>query len=356
MKKIAIVGTVGVPAKYGGFETLAQQLIISLEDQYSFIVICSKPSYTKHPPFYRKASLIYLPLKANGIQSILYDFASYFKVFRKADVLLILGVSGAILLPLLKLFSKKKIILHCDGIEWKREKWNKYAKWFLKTSEKIGSKFADFVIADNIAIKEYLFKEYKRHSILIEYGGDHFDKPIGQNRITERVDRYAFTVCRIEPENNIHLILEAFAQTGSLKLKIVGNWENSGYSRELKKKYAKYANIELIGPIYDVFKLNSLRQHSYIYLHGHSAGGTNPSLVEAMFLGLPVLAFAVDYNIYSTESKALYFSNIEELKKILQELDTIDLTTIARKMEEIALQRYTWAQISKKYRSLFDMC
>lgn len=350
--KIAIIGSVGIPAKYGGFETLVHHLVQNLGEEYSFTVYCSSKAYPEKPTSFGPARLKYIPLDANGIQSIPYDVISMTSAILSGhDVLLVLGVSGALFLPLIRLFTSKKIILHIDGLEWKRNKWNAIAKKFLKYSEYIGIKFSQAIIADNHYIQTYIQDTYQRDSALIEYGADHIIKaaPVSSS------EDYAFSVCRIEPENNVRMMLEGFSKMPEHKLKFVGNWNKSEYGRQLFDKYAVFKNIELIHPIYDQGKLDTLRANCYIYIHGHSAGGTNPSLVEAMYLGLPVLAFNAPYNRATTEEKALYFNDVDELVTILGEIDADGhrLEIVRANMERIARQRYTWKSIAQKYKTLF---
>jgi len=357
LKKIAIVGTVGLPAKYGGFETLAEYLTKYLAKKYSLIVYCSSQSYEQKLDCYNQAKLVYLPLKANGVQSIPYDIISIVKSLRYADTLLILGVSGCIILPIIKCISRKKIIVNIDGLEWRRGKWNKYAKWFLKYSEKLAVNNADIVITDNKVIQDYVKIEYKKDSELIAYGADHVEKLNLSQQVIDSFSflkqRYAFTVCRIEPENNLHIILQAMAKQNSLQVLIIGNWDGSQYGIDLRAKYNNFAHIHLIDPIYDQQILNQIRSNCYIYLHGHSAGGTNPSLVEAMSLGLPILAYGVDYNKETTEGYAQYFSNSTELSGLIAKIDAEDLLSMANKMKEIANRRYRWEIISEQYAGLF---
>ena len=164
---------------------------------------------------------------------------------------------------------------------------------------------------------------------------------------------FAFTVCRIEPENNIHIILKAFSETQLMPLVIVGNWECGEYGKELYQEYSSYDKIALYDPIYDTEKLNILRGHCSLYLHGHSCGGTNPSLVEAMYLGLPIAAFNVNFNRETTENKALYFDDSEVLKGIISSISLDELKEIGKRMKEIADRRYTWRRIRECYARLF---
>jgi len=357
MKKISIIGTVGIPAKYGGFETLTEYLTKNLHKDYDMTVYCSSKSYEEKIDTHNGAKLKYINLNANGVQSIPYDIISIFSSLKFADTLLILGVSGCIILPFIRLFSKKRIIVNIDGLEWKREKWGKGAKWFLKFSEKLAVKYADEVVTDNKVIQEYVKSEYDTNSTLIAYGADHVTKEILSDEIKNKYpflkDNYAFKVCRIEPENNIHMILEAFSEYEELNIVIIGNWSNSEYGKELKSKYSEVKNIYLLDPIYDQQILNQIRSNCYIYMHGHSAGGTNPSLVEAMYLELPIFAYGIQYNRETTKNKALYFNDKDELVTLLNKIDNEKLKSVAADMKTVAEENYTWKKISEQYSKLF---
>ncbi len=347
---VSIIGTQGIPAQYGGFETLAQQLVENLNDKVNFTVYCSSSAYKEHPKLYKNAQLKYIPLKANGLQSIFYDIISILCSLRKNKYLLVLGVSGALIFPFIKVFSSKRLIIHIDGLEWKRAKWGHFTRQMLKMFERISIRFGDVIISDNKAIQDYVTSEYGKKSILIEYGGNQAGTGINFTNMND----YAFTVCRIEPENNIHILLKAYSLMPNKSLKVVGNWNVGEYGKSLRNEYKKYSNIEMLDPIYDVAKLNSLRKSCKVYLHGHSAGGTNPSLVEAMFIGLPIIAFDVSYNRNTTENKAYYFSDYKELIQQLQGISNTDYQECSDAMKCIAEKRYRWDIIVNKYYGLFN--
>jgi glycosyltransferase involved in cell wall biosynthesis len=166
-------------------------------------------------------------------------------------------------------------------------------------------------------------------------------------------DPYAISVCRIEPENNTYLILEAFSRQDELPLAMVGNWKNSGYGLSLFQRYGGFPHIYLFEPIYEAEKINCLRSRAAIYIHGHSAGGTNPSLVEAMFLGLPVFAFDCVYNRHTTENQCVYWSNVDELYNKITLYNELRLDSIGKNMKVIAENRYRWNTIVAKYEALF---
>ena len=362
IKKIGVIGTVGLPANYGGWETLVNQLTLNLNKKFEFVVYCSARSYSVKKKSHNNAELVYLPFKANGIQSIPYDIVSMFHALIYVDILLVLGVSGCIFLPLIRLLSKKKLVVNIDGIEWKRGKWSKFAKWFLKLSEKVAVKYADILVTDNQAIADYVMEKYNVKSSVVEYGGDH----VSQTSLTTSQSNdefaclqflkqdYFFCVCRIEPENNISMILSAFIKTPQRRLIFVGNWNSSAYGIKLRERFSDAVNINLLDPIYDQGKLDILRSNAFYYIHGHSVGGTNPSLVEAMNLGLPVLAYDVSYNRVTTEGMADYFSDESELRAILVNLN--DGKNNANAMHEIAKRRYTWDIIASKYNDFLSKC
>lgn len=194
----------------------------------------------------------------------------------------------------------------------------------------------------------------KKQIELIAYGGDHVSKVDDDSLFKEYPfckNPYAVTVCRIEPENNIHVILDAFSSINNT-LVIVGNWEKSEYGRALKEKYSAFSNIHILDPIYEPHKINWIRSNAAVYIHGHSAGGTNPSLVEAMNLGLPILAFDCVYNRATTQEKCLYWKSSEDIKNLLLEKENV-FEKIAHDMQEEGKQLYSWENIARLYNNLF---
>ncbi|MEW0223144.1 DUF1972 domain-containing protein [Escherichia coli] len=349
--KVAVVGTVGLPACYGGFESLVDNLIKHNDKDIEYTVFCSSKYYKNKINSYMGAKLIYLPINANGVSSIFYDMLSLTKcIVGKFDVILILGVSGCIFLPLFRLMSDALIITNIDGMEWRRQKWGKIARKFLKLSESVAVKYSDIVVSDNQVIVDYVKEEYGVESKNISYGGDHaLCNHIDKEALVE--DDYYISICRIEPENNVHLILEAFSKSEQ-KIKFIGNWNANDYGIQLKRKYSKYSNIDITDPVYDLDILYSFRCSCKGYVHGHSAGGTNPSLVEAMHFGKTVIAFDCGFNRHTTGNEALYFNNAESLFNVI---NNENVPSNGEKMIAIAQKSYTWDIISKQYKHLFTM-
>jgi glycosyltransferase involved in cell wall biosynthesis len=353
-KNIAILGTVGIPAIYGGFETLAVNLTQFHQANAlpsELVVYCSAKSYSARPDSHLGARLRYIGLNANGVSSIPYDIVSLFSaVWHRSDVILLLGVSGASALPLVRLLSRARIVTNIDGIEWKREKWKGLARWFLRFSERMAVRYSHEVIADNAGIAEHVAKSYGRDCHVIAYGGDHaLQTPIKPYDGPPLPPRYALTLCRIEPENNVAMVLGAFAAKPEMPLVFVGNWNNSDFGRELRQRYAALPHLHLLDPIYDIGVLRTLRGNAALYVHGHSAGGTNPSLVEMMHFGVAILAYDCIFNRCTTEEKARFFKDAAALRDALDSLDAGEAARIGEDMRRIAKARYTWDAVGRAY-------
>lgn len=358
LERIAIVGTVGIPGNYGGFETLAQNLTDfyeSITKNGVLTVYCSSKAFIEQPDYYGRTRLYYIRLDANGVQSIIYDVVCLLHAIRGGNHrILLLGVSGALFLPLVRLFARARIVTNIDGLEWKREKWNWFAKVFLRASEWAAVRFSHQVIADNQSIAEYVTETYRVPCNVIAYGGDHAVAARPDELATKDLpSEYALALCRIEPENNVEMILKAFTELDT-RLVFVGNWDNSEYGRYLKSNYSTHPNIIICNPTYGRRALRAIRGQASIYIHGHSAGGTNPSLVEMMHFGIPVLAHGCSFNRNSTEGKARYFQSSTELAEQLRSLSSVDADQIGSDMLEIAQREYTWEKIGKAYFELLD--
>jgi glycosyltransferase involved in cell wall biosynthesis len=359
--RVSVIGTAGVPSSYGGFETLVENLCRYHQEnslRVELTVYCSEKHYTnERPSNYLDTQLKYINLNANGISSIVYDFVSMLEALRSgADVILVLGVSGALSFPLIRLFSRKALVVNIDGVEWKRQKWGRFARWFLNISERIATRFAHVTICDNEAISDYVRGAYHIAPKTITYGGDHALKTAKKSFADFTLpEKFAFSVCRIEPENNVHVVLEAFAGIPDFPVIFVGNWKNSEYSRQLREKYQSFANLHLLDPIYDTGILATLRSQCALYVHGHSAGGTNPSLVEAMFFGRPILAFDCNYNRVTTANGAMYFNGSDDLGSLLSTFESSAmLDSVGERMAELAQERYLWKDIASAYFSTIE--
>ncbi|MEJ1222840.1 DUF1972 domain-containing protein [Sediminicola sp. 1XM1-17] len=356
-KTVAIVGSAGLPANYGGFETMVNYLTKEKNLEFEFTVFCEKTPKNKRFKEFNGSSLMYLPFKANGAQSIIYDISSLILSWFKFDAILILGTPGCIILPFLKLFKKTNCIVNFGGLEWKRDKWGKNVQWYLKLTEKVAIDNATSIVADNQFFCDYISEEYGKESILIEYGGDHTSYKEKSSELTKKYPflnlDYDVSVSRAQIDNNLHLVLEAYINIPNRNLVLISNYAKFEYGRKLKEKYSGYDNIIMQDAIYDLNELDVIRSNAKVYIHSHSFCGTAPSLVEAMSLKLPIVAYNVPTNRFTTEDKALLFSNEHELSNIIQQLSKEKENELSCKVKEIATRRYTWKRISDNYARLF---
>ena len=311
--KVAIIGTVGVPGRYGGFETLAEELVRAAArtgraDRLT--VWCSAPQ-APHPlpDSYLGVTLRYLPLRANGAQSIPYDALSLWQAARSGHrAALLLGVSGALALPALRAVSSMRIICNIDGVEWQRAKWRGAARMVLKRSEAAAARWSHQLIADNPEIARHLSETYGRGAVEIPYG--HEDTNPGPAADIDDLalpDSYAMAMARAEPENHLALILSLFATDPSLPpLVVVSNWADTAYGRALRQRFAGHARLHLVDAEYDPARLAAIRAAALYYVHGHAAGGTNPALITMMGQGLPIAAWDCSYNRATTAGQAAF--------------------------------------------------
>lgn len=315
-KLVGIVGTHGLPANYSGWETLVKNLVDN-KIGVDYLVATPKSRKPNQPEKYKKIS-IYIPLNASGWQSVFYDLFSIIYLIYKCDSILILGVSGCVFIPFIKIFTKKDIIINTDGIEYRREKWGFLSSAFLKLSEQVAVYSATRIVADNEGIRDYINQNYSRKvDSIIPYGGVTFipDSPIHIKKYKCVDNAFDLAIARIVPENNIEKILNAYNET-KFPLIFIGNWESSNYSKNLKSRKWN-SNISIFDADYDTDRITSLRNCCRYYIHGHSAGGTNPSLVEALSIGCKIFAYDVVFNRYVLKNNAYFWDTKESLKRLI---------------------------------------
>jgi glycosyltransferase involved in cell wall biosynthesis len=357
--KLAIVGIQGLPNNYGGFETLSENLVKFLANKIDITVYCSSVDLPTNAPTYNNAKLKYVAFSSHGAKGIIYDSIALLDAVRNNfDVILILGFGTGLIIPFLSKKYRKKIILNFGGLDWKRNKWGRLAQKTIRLCEKLLVCNSSLVVADNTKIQEYITKTYHKETVLIAYGGDHVKKlPYTIEHLKQYPflkDKYAFIVLRIQSDNNIEMMLKAFVQTDKYPFVVIGNWKASEYGQKIKKAYQSYKSLILLDAIYDHEILDILRSNCYFYVHGHSAGGTNPSLCEAMYLGLPVFAYASGYNEETTHYQSLYFKNEYDLRKLINNIDDYRLQDIGKKLKVIAEKYYRWNIIAQQYNEQFN--
>ncbi|WP_295591474.1 DUF1972 domain-containing protein [uncultured Lamprocystis sp.] len=352
------MGTHGVPARYGGFETLADFLCQYLADEFDITVYCNAHKYPDQPAEYHGAKLKYIKIEANGFKGIFYDLITYVMALPKSDIILYLSPVGSGFMTPLKFFTRTKVLVNHGGLnEWEREKLTWFQQRWAKFNHMVAARYADVNIVDNELYRGSLKDNFDADSIVIRYGGDHANKIAADNaalacKYPFVKERYAVSVVRAQLDNNIHLLLEAFENFNRFKLVVVSNWEVSSYGRDLKKRYSNRDNMILLDAIYAKDELDFVRGNGYLYIHSHSRCGTAPSLVEAMSLGQAIISFDVATNRETTEGNAFFFTDAASLERLLRDLGDEEIAANRAEMKRIARSKYRWEVISRQYREL----
>lgn len=314
---IAFIGSAGIPNRYGGFESFLEHCGPAIARLgHPVTVTCDARLYPDRAATYNGVRRRFISVPANGGASVLHDLVAFAAVFNEHSKIVVLGVSGGLWFPLFRLLCDlmgKQLVVNIDGVEWRRTKFSVGKRRLLKVLDGLAQRFSHRVIYDNPGLETFLTESARRKALCIAYPGDHVKRVAGLG--TERGT--ALTICRIEPENNLEMLIDGALQSELCRYTIVGNWEHSDYARSLRQRYAMEARLELLDPIYDPDQLAHLRESSAVYLHGHSVGGTNPSLVEILFYDCRVLCFDVAFNRHTAGPAAEYFQDGPSLARLI---------------------------------------
>lgn len=359
--KIAILGTRGVPNYYGGFEQFAEFFSVYLV-QKGHEVYC----YNSHNHPFQEKSFHGVHIlhqydpeyKLGTFGQFIYDY-NCIKDARQRDfdIILQLGyTSNSIWYFLLP--KKSIIITNMDGLEWKRTKYSKPVQQFLKFAERLAANSSDFLVSDSLGIKKFLLEKYQKESTYIAYGAYPFDNPNEAILKEYQVERENFNMimARFEPENNLDMVLEGVAMNEDKTPILVIGKHQTKYGEYLKQKFKNYSHIRFIGGLYNLEHLNNLRYYSNLYFHGHSVGGTNPSLLEAMASKALVIAHNNDFNRGILKDNGYYFSNPEEVKNILNTIKKNDNLHLVQNNFDAIVNDFNWEKINGEYLQLFEEC
>lgn len=359
--KIAILGTRGVPNHYGGFEQFAEFFSVYLADKGHEVYVYNSHNHPYQEKMFHGVHLIHIndpEHKMGTFGQFIYDYNCIMDARgRDFDIILQLGyTSNSIWFFLLP--KKSIIITNMDGLEWKRSKYNRPVRQFLKFAERLAAISSDYLVADSLGIQSFLKRQYSKPSTYIAYGAHPFRNPdesvIAQYKVEK--GNYNMIMARFEPENNLDMVLEGVAMSeGTIPILVVGN-HNTKYGAYLKNKFGAYDKIRFMGGIYNLAHLDNLRYYSNFYFHGHSVGGTNPSLLEAMASKALILAHNNDFNRGVLKDNAFYFSNAAEVKNLLGSIKKSDnLQRIENNYTAIE-QDFNWEKINGAYLQLFEEC
>jgi glycosyltransferase involved in cell wall biosynthesis len=358
-RALRILGTRGIPAGHGGFETFAERLALYLVARgWRVTVYCQATGDgALSEDEWRGVRRVHCPVSARGaLGTVVFDWRTTRHAAAAGETVLTLGYNTAIFCALYNLHGVRNLI-NMDGFEWRRGKWSRPAKAWLRLNEQLGCRLGDHLIADHPRIEEVLGRYVRPDKItMIPYGAD----------VTRQADvaplaalglepgSYALIVARLEPENSILQILRSFSsRMRSCELVVLGSLaESNPYHRELRA--AANSQVRFFGAIYDQVIVSALRSSARLYVHGHTVGGTNPSLVEAMGAGSPILAHDNVFNRWVAGSGAAYFHDEADCGRQFDELldDRARLARMAEETRARCATQFSWPKVLGEYEAL----
>jgi glycosyltransferase involved in cell wall biosynthesis len=361
-KSIAILGTRGIPACYGGFETFAEELSVRLTQYGIDVTVYCEKGAGELPDKYQDVNLIHILAPRLGpLTTIIFDLLCLWHARKAFDVVYMLGYGTSIFCFLPRIWGTE-VWINMDGVEWARSKWNKSAKLWFKLMETLAMWTPSCLIADAHGILKHL---QARHVHLppvrvISYGAEVTDnapdcKILNEWQLTN--GQYYLIVCRIEPENSVKMIIKGYLQsTTNYPLVVVGGIDPSKkYVSELLQ--LNDGRIRFIGAIYDKSKLQALRFYALAYFHGHTVGGTNPSLLEALGCSSFVVAHRNEFNQEVAGETAEYFSCEDDITEKIHTVESYPMERICH-MKSSAQERirktYSWDGIFNAYLKLLE--
>lgn len=381
MKNIFIVGSKGIPANYGGFETFVEELTKNkISKDIKYHVACMSDENAEFIHNNARCFNVKVP-NIGPAKAVYYDIASLNETIKYIENNNLNGSIVYVLAcrigPFIAHFKRKLHTLDCilyvnpDGHEWKRAKWNYFIKKYWKFSEKLMMKHCDLAICDSVEIEKYIAESYKKYNpktTYIAYGAD-VNENINDNedKLNEWYSKFEITknnyyliVGRFVPENNFETMIKEFMKSKSEKdLVIITNYENNKFYDKLKEdtNFEIDQRIKFVGTVYDQELLEMIRINAYGYIHGHSVGGTNPSLLEAMATTNVNLLLNVGFNIEVGGEAAIYWGLQENsLSNIIETVDGFSNEYVEKlgvEAKNIIKEKYSWDIIINKYEDLF---
>jgi glycosyltransferase involved in cell wall biosynthesis len=356
--KIGILGTRGIPNAYGGFEQFAQYLALGLQKKGHEVYVYNSSEHPYKDKEWNGVHIIHCKdweKRIGTAGQFVYDYNCFRDAARrKFDILLQLGYTSSSVWYWL--WPRDAVnIINMDGLEWKRSKYGRLTRRFLRHAEKLAVRHGNVLVADSIGIRDYIREVYDREAIYIPYGAE-IPKQYDEQALAGKdlqPNGYALLMARMEPENNIEMVIQGWMASSKEKpLVLIGNTDNS-FGRHLTETY-RHKDLRFLGAIYDQPTVNALRHYSSLYFHGHSVGGTNPSLLEAMACGCAIAAHSNSFNSAILGEDAWYFSSSEDVTRILCE-DLEGSLALGRKARNIAKvqELYPWEKIITAYMDLF---
>ncbi|KAA1422780.1 glycosyltransferase family 1 protein [Mumia zhuanghuii] len=362
--KVALIGTRGVPARYGGFETAVEEIGRRLADSgHEVWVYCRTVEDEDRPRTYLGMHLVHLPaVRRKTLETLSHTALSVAHAVtrrRRFDAAVVFNAANAPFVPGLRL-RRTPVAVHVDGLEWQRAKWSGAGRRYYRTAESASVRWADALIADAVGIADYYEDEFGVETTFVPYGAPILDSSAA-DRIAEldlTPGRYHLVVARFEPENHVREIVAGYrASRADHPLVVVGSAPYAdAYTAEIEALASDDPRIRLVGGVWDQAQLDQLYANAATYLHGHSVGGTNPSLLRAMGAGAPVIAFDVVFNREVLGDAAPVFSSPDDLARLVEkaEGDPEGTRALGRSLQERASRRYRWEDVADAYADLLE--
>ncbi|MES2006088.1 MAG: DUF1972 domain-containing protein [Bacteroidota bacterium] len=356
---IGIIGCRGIPNHYGGFEQFASFLSRGLAAKGHKVTVYNTHTHPYQQKKWEGVDIAhcYDPSASMGTMGqFLYDLNCIMDARRrKFDIVLVLGYTSSSVWGWLYP-AQSVVITNMDGLEWKRSKYSAPVQSFLRYAEKLAVHFSKRQVADAIPVKEYLDDKYGIQSTYISYGAENCietDKAVLEKYGVSK-NNYHLLIARMEPENHIETILKGLTrQAGAEKILVVGSLAN-GYGKKMKALFGSNPAVQFLGTIYDAPELDNLREGCRLYFHGHSVGGTNPSLLEAMACGAMICAHDNVFNRSVLQEDAFYFSNEEDIETVASRIHPIEkVDNIRNRNRQKIREQYSWQKIIADYETLF---
>lgn len=349
--KIGLLGTRGIPNRYGGFEEFAEQVCKYWADSGHEVFVYCEDNENKEVFEYKKVNQVFIKAsKLPGLSQFIYDYrCTKHALTQNLDVIYHAGYATSVFGNLI--FKKGvdgKLIYNMDGLEWKRSKFNRITRWLTKKLEKVAATSSAELVSDNKGIQDYLKSEYAVSSTLIEYGADIINNEIVHFNGYPQV--FDLVIARFEPENHIQEIIAAYENQKESTLVLVANTNTKLY-KKISSRIEQAQNIIFNGPIYDKGELAFLRTNCRFYIHGHSVGGTNPSLLEALAGGCNILIHDNDFNKDVVGQHGRTWSNQIELENLISA--NAERCTTIDDQKKYCAERFNWKLISDKHLELF---
>lgn len=356
--RIAMVGTRGVPARYGGFETCVEEVGARLVERgHEVVVYCRRlDDGSTELASYKGMSLVHFPaMKKRSLETLSHTGLSVQHLVRhRTDAAIVFNSANSPFLPALRA-ARIPVATHVDGLEWKRDKWGKAGRRYYQMAERLAVRWSDALISDAVGIQDYYLEKFNKPTDLITYGAPILDGA-GSDRLAElglTANGFHLVVARFEPENHVDMIVEGYSASSATKpLIVVGS---APYADSYTQRVRSLADdrVTFLGGVWDQELLDQLYANAFTYLHGHSVGGTNPSLLRALGASAATTAFDVVFNREVLGDAGRYFGSADDVRAQIERSEAMPVETrMLGSLARLRADEYDWDEVTDRYESL----